>query len=77
MDTRKKSQKPNEKDTGKNLLGKRHEDDKPTTDKDQRNAFNKKDMADEDDDDRNNPEKKIEINDNPKETERKMPRMNN
>jgi hypothetical protein len=32
-------------------------------------------MTDAEDDSRNSPEKKIEINDNPEETERKIPRM--
>jgi hypothetical protein len=57
MNSKKKSQRPNEKDTGKTLMGKKHEDSK-------QNEENK-----------NANENRIEITDNPGETERKIPRM--
>jgi hypothetical protein len=71
MDNNKQSQKRDEKNSGKALLGKRH-DDMPN-DKNQHSNSGKKNMTEEDAN--RNPEKNIEISDDPEETERKIPRM--
>ena len=70
MDNKKKSHKSDEKDENKKPIGKRHDDIKPKADNNRRNA-SKTDMSETDDKD----EKRIEIDDNPEETERKIPRM--
>ena len=78
MNNKNKSGKPGEKDAGKNLLGKRHDDEnKPNSGKMQNKASDKKNMpgTKNEEDKKNEPERRIEIDDNPEETERKMPRM--
>ncbi|HXB42639.1 MAG TPA: hypothetical protein VNV85_01205 [Puia sp.] len=78
MDNKKKSATPDEKDAGKYLIGKSHDNEpKPSSGKIQNKSADKKNMAGSrsEEDKSNEPEKRIEINDNPEETERKMPRM--
>lgn len=77
MDNKKKPGNPNEKDTGKELLGKRHDENKPDAGKAKHKAFGNNNMphAKSSEEKINEPEKRIEINDNPEETERKIPRM--
>ena len=77
MTNKNKSQNNGDANESKKPLGKRHDDNKPNTDKNQKGAFNKKDMPDiEDDAQPNDPDKhRIEINDYADETERKIPRM--
>jgi hypothetical protein len=77
MDNKKKPVKPNEKDSGKELLGKRHDESKPDDGKAKHkspgnnNISHTKNWGDK----MNEPEKKIEIDDNPEETKRKIPNM--
>ncbi len=76
MDKKNKSQKNDDRDESKMPLGKKHDDNKPNADKNKQDAFNKKDMPDPADERAVDPDKKrIEIDDNPDETERKIPRM--
>ena len=76
MDKKNKSQKNEARDESKTPIGKRHDDNKPNADKKKHDAFNKRNMSVIEDEQPNDPDKKrIEIDDNPGETERKIPRM--
>jgi hypothetical protein len=78
MDNKKKSATLDEIDAGKYLIGKSHDNEpKPISGKIQNKTADKKLVRDSsnEEDKSNAPEKRIEIDDNPAETERKMPRM--
>ncbi|HLK31043.1 MAG TPA: hypothetical protein VKT28_20865 [Puia sp.] len=78
MSTTKKSQKPDEKEETRQAIGKRHDDEMPNEGRNQRNSSIKKevtDMHNKKDKHNQTDEKRIEIDDNPEETERKIPRM--
>jgi hypothetical protein len=79
MNSKKKSAETDENNAGKNLLGKRHdEENKPYPGKTATKDSSQKDRhgTKNEDEKGNEVEKGMEITDNPEETEKKLPRMN-
>ena len=78
MNNKKESLKQNEKDTGNTLMGKKHDDSRGNGSINHENdKKNDKKGFSKDGYPKSDPEKQIEITDDPEETEKKIPRMKN
>ncbi len=78
MNNKKGSLKQNEKDTDNTLMGKKHDDSRENGSINRENdKKNDKKGISKDGYAKSDPEKRIEITDDPEETEKKIPRMKN